>query len=662
MGFNGLKLFGTAALLAAFSLVTGCGGSKSGSDSGGGGGTSSLTISGALSTASVMSATSAAPGKGPYLKGGNGSMSVSLGDLEIYVIYFLGTTVDIVKADVNATSGAWSFSVPSGAQINAIVRNKTSLELVGPITFVDSNTKDMSGNDKESTTYSFKGNAAVGTIALASDGKFKVDVATIASVADTSSSVSSSAFDFSGPWTIKAATLTAAQTAAGYSTACSGNDCHGPQIDEFIYMTRYPGKKFSYSGGNCATYASAHTGSCAEGDGSADPAANLVAAQIWGGGAAIQACGFKTGFSADDARAFGHISISSADMPTLSGGGITTPTQMAFGRVTFTAGAGYGSGTTANCSANNAGVSCYYPWMKSTAVSTHEIWDCKNVNKTGSDSKTYPLQVCKGTLVDSTAAYQANIPGGCVNSAGKPVIVKNWSALNSATPNCSTPANHSALANIKTQSCTYSGVADTVADASTFVCTWGGGLFTDGTATTAYTGNSNWGPNSATKVSAGAACSGISDNLNRYKCYADAYFQDSGRQGSGCSTEYRFNWQAQSASDFVVSTDAMDRPKQNYLTALVNYSTDGNSFTLEDEQTEAVSVQNGTGSIPCRVSRRMSLKGSKVSATQLLVELNQSATLQDTTVAACVGEKNNQNSELYHRMQDNGKFLFTMMK
>lgn len=642
-------------LLSTFLLATGCGDTSASS-----GGGANITLSGSISSTPFIQARMSRMSD-------NGTMAVTLTDLEIYVVYFSGTSVGVVQATLDG-SGNWSFDVPRGSQINAIVRNKNDQELLGPITFVDARDKDMSGNDKETTTYSFKTGASLGAIELSADGKFKVDATapSIVDAANTLSKAPDSAIDFSGSWVL--GTYSGA-IPSGYSGACPAgssnrsSECHGPEVGEAIYLARLSGKKFSYTGGNCATFASAHTGACAATDGTVSDI-DVDAAQIWGGGAAVQACGFKTGFSADDARAFGRIHIAPADLPMISGTGVTVPTQMSFGRVTFTTPAGYGTNG-GDAGPNNL------PWMKGGATSNYDIMECTNVSRTGSDSKVYNLNVCKGTIDvghGGGVGYQAMGPNGCVDAAGKPVIIYNWGGLVGGV--CPGQTAHPALANMYVNSCSYTGVSGAVASAAAFTCTNVYGTFTNAAATAPAAAGAYLA--SFLKVNSGSLCSAIVDDLQRYRCYANAYFQDGGNRNSGgCSTEYRFNWQAQTAANFVQVDESRDKPKQQYLTSVVTYSPDGKSFTLEDEQGESVSVQVDTSSIVCRIAAKTVLKGTALPGTtnKMLIDLSQSAYLKDTTIASCVSEKNNSTAngghgtELYQRLQEgNAKFLFTLTK
>ncbi len=651
------KTFLTTLLgFSALALMSSCSNLSSG---GGGGGTSGVTISGAIATSPfIISST----GSKLAPRAENGTFGVTLGDLEVYVIYFSGSNVGVVKAAVDPTTGAWSFKVPVGAQINAIVRDKTSEELVGPITFVDNTTKDMSGHDKESTTYSFKDGAALGTVVLSTDGKFKVDATqpAVAQASNTTNTAPTSVLDFSGSWTLTAYTGT---LPTGYGTSCAQGDmnCHGPETGEAIYLVKLVGKKFSYTGGNCALRQGNGTSSCAAPADGTEGSESVHAAQIWGGGAAIQSCNFKIGFTADDARAYGRISLTNQSLPTISGAGVVTPSPMSFGRVTFTVPTGYGGTMGGDASPNDL------PWMKGGAQTQFDIMNCKTVVKTGAtDGKLYNLNVCKGNLTSmgNPVGYQANGAGGCLDATtNKPVIVKNWMSLNGIMPSCTSTPNPQ-LPGMNLSSCTYTGVSPSVASSANFTCSNLFGTFTDASATTAA-GNGVY-MQSFEKIAAPATCSSIPDQLQRYKCYANAYFNDSSRNDSGCSTEFRFNWQTDSAANFVVLDGSRDKPKKQYLTSIVTYSPDGKSFTLEDEQNESVSVQLGESSIVCRIANKITIKGTAISSTQMLMDLSESAYLKDSSIPACVGEKNNADnggSELYHRLQEgNGKYLFYLNK
>ncbi|MGZ3748186.1 MAG: hypothetical protein ACXWRE_12500, partial [Pseudobdellovibrionaceae bacterium] len=351
----------------------------------------SITVSGAISSASALAVDSNV-----------GKMALTLTNLEIYVIYTSGTTVGIAQAAVGA-DGAWSFSVPAGSQINAIVRDKTSLELVGPIVFVDSSNTDIDGNPKTSTVTALKSGASLGTITLSATGKFEVPVAQIAASQDTAVAAPTTTLDFSGEWTI--AKYDGTLPDSSYRTALAIGDancpdaqhCNGTQVGEKVYFLKLSGKKFTYPAtGNCATYKANHTGTCNPDttDGTTDSTTTVDAASIWGGASAIAGCGYKLGFSRADAAAGGGINLLDAELPTVN------TTQMTFGGVvwsTFPNGWGV---TLSNVT---------YPWAATAATTNYPMMNCTQVNKTVS-STTYSINVCKGTLHSNsnTVKYQAN--------------------------------------------------------------------------------------------------------------------------------------------------------------------------------------------------------------------------------------------------------------
>ena len=219
------------ALVGLLALGTGCSGGGSSAD-GGSTGVENITISGQIATASIQSS--------------NDALSLP-SSMEIYVIYSSGTTVGIAQADV-AGDGSWSFNVPTGSTINAIVRDKETGELVAPITFYDPAVVDMSGEVKQSTVTSFKSGVSLGAITLTDDGKFAVDITTanIAAAQDTAAAPPSSVIDYSGAWTLAKYDK---PMSGGYMTACDQGDqsCHGPQVGESIYFVKISGRPFSYS-------------------------------------------------------------------------------------------------------------------------------------------------------------------------------------------------------------------------------------------------------------------------------------------------------------------------------------------------------------------------------------------------------------------------------
>ncbi len=648
-----IKGFIKGAILAAGAalIMSGC----SSGGGAGGGGSSNITISGALSSSNVISPTS--NGKTHrMLKTKSGVSAMSLADLEIYVIYTIDTTVGITRADVDSTTGAWSFSVPTGSQINAIVRNTVTLELVGPIVFVDSTNTDLSGNPSSSTVASFKSGVSVGTITLNEEGKFEVDVTVpeIAESSGTSAAAPDERVDFSGPWTIAAYDKPSSMP-TGYMTALtpgtsdcpSVNDCHGPAVGQEVYILRLTGNKFTYSGGNCATWKSSRTGSCTTADGTVDSTVVKEAASLWGGADPIADCGYKLGFVRDDALAGGGISIAPADLPSVNSH------QMTYGLPTYTTDPDFGGD----------GAGSDEPWMYTGAEASYNMNNCYSATKTGADSNKYQVNICTGTLHNAgTSAYGASVGGGCVDADNHPVKIYDWSQLNGST--CTSPVAWTPISGMWSMSCPYTGISPSVASAAAFTCTSTYGVFSNANLSSVVTGD--W-IDSWDGITAGTPCKNIVDDLQRYRCYANAYWQH--RPSGGCVKRYDFNWGATDVADFVVDNHR-DKPEGQFLTNLVTYSADGNSFFLEDHEGGGVQVQSGSSSTTfCSTDRTTLLKGTKVNSTKMLIELNESVALQDTTNAACVAAKNDstsnsgQGSELYQRMHgDSMKSYFYLVK
>lgn len=117
--------------------------------------------------------------------------------------------------------------------------------------------------------------------------------------------------------------------------------------------------------------------------------ANKNGLSIWegpasGSGSAIQACGYKTGFTADSARFGAGIHVSSVSVGNQA---------LALSNFVFD---------------SLGGVE---PWMDPAAVSKFDIFDCSPQSH-AAGGKTYNLYVCKITVADNgdggTTVYQAS--------------------------------------------------------------------------------------------------------------------------------------------------------------------------------------------------------------------------------------------------------------
>lgn len=103
-----------------------------------------------------------------------------------------------------------------------------------------------------------------------------------------------------------------------------------------------------------------------------------------------------------------------------------------------------------------------------------------------------------------------------------------------------------------------------------------------------------------------------------------------------CARDFRFNWQATTPADFAQDNDR-GKPKNAFITNILNYTPDGKVATLEDEEVNTITVNTGaTSSTFCKASRRTTVSFKKISDARLLVDLRQAGQMNSTS-AACVG-------------------------
>jgi len=613
---------GLALSMSTLAALTACSGGSSDPASA----IASLNISGTLgASANVMNVDATS--------GGNSAMAVSLSDLKIYAIAFTTPPV-IAEANVNS-DGTFSVDLPGakGSTVTAIFRDKNDDSQVGSIVFEDTTSKDMNGNNSQASSLVLSDSVALGSITLGTDGKVVVPITQIADKIGSTNSVSTAtAFDPTGTWYMKAFDGT---LATGYQTVTS--DCsHGPCVGFPITLIRMAGKKFTPTQ-NCAT--TSHPSTCAVTDGTVGTE-DRYALSIWGENfsTGIGACGSKTGFVADDARAYGRIHI--ASLPTVAGNTIT------FGNFVYTTPTGFGG----DSSPFNL------PWMKTGATASHDIQDCRPTTITH-NSNTFNGWACKakvksGSWPGSDVAgpvygWQVGVEGGgCFNTGtGKAVNVTNWGSIGMGT--C-TPSDSSATygTGFKSNTCTYTGVDhdnDSATATISLSCSHTGGQFTDssGPTTTPLTLNSGeYLGQPTTIVASGQTCASITDGstalkLAAYRCYAEAYWSTT-QASVACKREYNFNWAATTAADFAQDSER-GKPKNAFITNILNYTTDGQTAILEDEETNSFTVTTGANSSTfCEASRRTVISFKKLSDTRMLVDLKESGQMNSTT-AACVG-------------------------
>ncbi|XGC80509.1 hypothetical protein ACES2L_14355 [Bdellovibrio bacteriovorus] len=659
------KMVKGLVLSALLGSLAACGG-------GGGGSTSSeadaITIAGTLGGLSLHEV---------QAKSKLGQYAVSASDLEIYVVAFSNPPA-IAQADVGS-DGSFSVTLEgvSSAPITAIFRDKTSLDTVGQVVFNDPAVTDINGEVKDLSTVSLKGNVTLGNITLGDDGKVTIPISQVAANNDTSTSVSTSAaFDFSGTWTAAAYSskptgyITAGQNEDG--TTCSAQDiqngdCMMP-VGEKITLIRLVGKEFT-PGAGC------DDNGCTSSEGTIGTA-DKYGISIWGGpvtgaGSAIAACGSKTGFTADDARLGGKIHL--ASNPVVDG------TTVTIGAYDFTyPNLAHNSTPGAEANTNNVGDS--QPWMKTGATASYDVFDCANITQ-GNPAKN--LSVCKGvgtkvengTETPNEAVYMVGVMGegsGCVNTAtGKPVMVSDWSHM--PDNNSCTHTDDASFPGLHTSSCTYTNKDPDGAGSQTamnYTCTHTGGMFTtfNGTAVSNPLGNNVWMKDVQNDaiISQGASCSvaygaGDAKKMAVYRCFAQALH---GGGGGNCDARYSFNWAATTPANFLMD-NGHSKPKQNFITDILTYSSDGNSFFVDNFEHETVAVsQNGMMNY-CEIERNIKVTGVKASSTSMVVSVVQTGRVQNFENAACVAASNSQDNmngaDIYY-MVHGAKMMFTLNK
>lgn len=631
-------------LISAIALVACSGDSLRGVDSSG------LVISGDLGQSSAtMSVNNKTINVGKF--NGVDMLAVEFDDLEVVAT---AATEPPTKAKASVNSDG-TFSVDLGANaahtsITVVFVNEETEAVVGEVKFTDSSKTDLNGNPKADSAVVATGSLSLGAITLGDDGTVSVPKSSVAKIQQDTPVAAASAFNPTGEWAMDTYEKVGASFTVG---AVDPQDPGRPHIGFKISLARFDGKDFTPASGTCVKDASGTIASCPAASGTIGTG-DRYALSIWGGDYAdsIGACGGNTGFSADEARGHGRIHITT--LPTVK----AASGAMNFGPYVWSTSADWGG----------TGVAPYnQPWMTaiaSAAVSRHEEADCRAMLVSGT-TKMHNAWACRskvysgnwpGTPVASgTIGWNVGLQGGgCFNLAtGKPVNVTNWANISHTSNTCTNGTAPGLPSTFKRNECTYPSIdpdgASGTATTMDVKCEHTGGQFTDSNGPTSselvlspgeYLGRPE------TILAQGAACStaGTSSTaaiLAGYRCYANAYWTARDQaDGGGCEREYRFNWQATNPWDFVSRDDFKGRPKNAFITNILNYASDGKSATLEDEETESITIPTSqNGSTFCRVVRKTLISFKSISATKMLVELRENGRMASTD-AACVAAAN----------------------
>lgn len=622
-----------AASVIAVSVTTttglvGCSGSGGGSADAGSSTASALTISGSLSGGSSFLPMS-------LNKSANSSFAVNLSDLEIYAIAF--TTPPVIARAAVGSDGSFSVNLPGakGSSVTAVFRDTTNNNEVGTVTFRDTSTKDMSGNNyKDSSSIVLSDNVSLGNLTLGDDGKVVVDVAEIAT-AVAAPAASTSAFDMSGVWKAKPFS----NPPTGYITTCAAgtpqNECDGLPENAEIALIRIKGKEFTPNQGACNI--DAQNVSCDENNDGTVGTKDKYALGVWEA-SGVTACGHKTGFTAAEARAGGRIHVDTTALPTIGGTAVTM-----------------GSMTSYNP----------YFWIKGTATATRDFHDCRGVMVTVGD-KQIPGYACKSDIKEPNQqdpqqmddvgdAWMVNLGnGGCFDANNKPVMVKNWGGL---TPSGQCDHVTTGLPDgFSAGTCGYTGDPDGNESAYpgsiSFTCKWVSGQFQDNNgnpnlaqkltlqqgqqlhSAPAIPAQTNGSPTPCKSNHTDGVFTGVT--FAQAQCFAQYYEQNRNSFQTTCAPRPRFNWGASTVKDFY-RVEFRPKPDSQFLMDILTYDPTGSLATLDTEERESFTVPSGSdSSVTCEMARKIVFNFKKVTDTTAIVDIRFSGRMA-STAAACQG-------------------------
>ena len=651
------------ATVASAMLGVGCSKGSKSSGSGAPATDSSLTISGALGSSAAMNLnskmTSGKKGNIPQSK--IGAMAVTVTDLKLYGVAISSSGISADAVDL-AADGSFSLTLPDakGAMVTLLFIDKTSCsdqanpatcDSAGSVEFQDTSKKNMNGEPKTTQSIPLTGSVNLGNIEIGSDGKVTIPVSQIATVTSTTNVAASTAFDFSGVWTAAKFDAALPKGYTGIMTAeeqmAQQDGGGGPMVGMPITLIRLAGKSFTKAAG-CTS-----NSVCAETDGTVGTE-DSYGISIWAGGIApatvgpmtlpsgIHACGDKLGFSASDARYSAGIHLASA--PTISGQG--TSLALSFGDYVWATKSGYGQDPTGTT---------VLPWMKTNAQPRQQdVQKCNGKTINGKQAwacESYVDANNNHTLDGGEiTVYTAGLGGGCFDANNKPVMVSNWGP-SGVQGTCESVADATLPAGFHSNVCTYTnqdpdGTEGVKGGGSTaivnkpamnFTCKNSFGMFVDANLTSEYTVSGQWHPIQP-KSQHVSYCRQITDTLQKYRCYAEAS-NDGGGGGPDawgtCAREFRFNWGATTAGEFVQST-GRDKPDAAFITDVVSYSADGLTMNVEHADKEVRTVGGDGKEVFCTVVKNTKIKVTKLTDTKLLFDLTEDARMENQDNQACI--------------------------
>jgi|GEM_PF-2502866 len=560
----------------------------------------------------------------------SGSLAVEDNDLQISDLEFRATAStnppQVSISDVSV-DGSFSVTLPAGkgAPVTLGFYNKLDRSQVALIIFKDQSERQFDGNHRQLSTIVLSDNLSLGNLSINHEGKVIVNVSAIAGVVGSSPNLlPNTEFNLNGSWKVSPYE---GSIPVGYKTPAY--DCNdGLCSDSQLTFAKFQGKHFLPKTGFCHPEMSAI--SCSPNQGTIlNSDRHILAVWVGEGSSSIGACGYKTGFSPDFARALAHIHI--AELPSLAG------TPLTFGSHSFTTPRGFGG----DASPYNL------PWMKTGATALVDEQNCSNTTKR-IRNKDVNISMCRAEKKfgvwpgEGTGIFgwRGTLSvGGCVSSEdGRPVHVQNWAHLGFGT--CSaTDGAGSYGPGFQVNDCQYANVDhdnDNRTPPITMTCRSVQGVFTDPIAyTPMQLGAGEFLGTPEVLISKGSKCS--SDDGGQYetqyaahRCYALTYSNHHSTNEEGCERKMTFDWSARSSTQFS-NPSSLAEPKKMILTSLLDFSWDGQIALAEDREEHTIQLPMLGGSLAyCKISRRKSMVLRKISDHKLLAELSFSGQMMST--------------------------------
>ena len=533
------------------------------------------------SSASVQIVGSLALSSSPSLSLANSADSTTaLSDLDIYCVTFQVPP----KSGISSLDDEGAFSVAiegaAGESIGCFFLKED--DVVGTMVFKDDSKKSLNGDSSSKDKLAFSGEVGLGAIVLDLEtGLAEVEVSQISSgVVDTEVSVKD-AFDFTGTYK---ATSVGLDMPTGYKALCPENqdDCKGPSEGMTFWMQRVAGKDTSGK--------------------------DAFAASLWASKSYYETCGSKLGFSYADGIKKAGIDFSASG---IAEGDYSWATGFVDG------------------------------WKSNTATAPFAIREEKRIDNllgykgTAKTITHYTPNTTGSRQVVEAFHFDAITPETGCKLAGAPYKMQDgdWDLLSN-----SISCGDNGL-------CTHTNTG--TKDGKKLTCITVGGDFlgnaenpSAATVLAPGTYSFDWDNDMKKLASSGDACKDIASSteagkLAQLKCYSSAYWDL--EDDNLCLKQIRPNWNAKTATEFMLDNGGPARPNNQFVFELFEYSSSNSgSFRGQDRYYESVDV-NGAY-IECEVLETFALSLVKDGdAGDIIVDMI-SDTRNMSSTPACIAE------------------------